>query len=112
MVRSPYYAVIRIFAVAEDHWDIIDGEAALHGREELTVLPLDRFCNAIVVWALDRVKDKADWLDTLNRPPGGTKATVTDEALEEDQRAFMAFAGALGIAPPLALSPAPPAESV
>ena len=99
MVRSPYEAVVRLYAYAERYWAEIDGEAASRGADYLA-LPLDRFLNAVQWWVVQRVKDperfKAD-LETGGKP---SYRTVTEEDIEGDGRAFMAFASMMGVKPP------------
>lgn len=107
MVRPPYVAVLRLFAYAERYWPAIDGEACRSGADYLS-LPVDRFCNAVQWWCIQRVKDEDRFLHDLERPmpgvPGG--AEVTEEELKRDEENFMAFAAAMGIKPP-----SPPAET-
>lgn len=100
MVRPPYEAVLRLFANAERYWAAIDGEAASQGGVDYFSLPLDRFCNAIQWWCLQRVKDPERFLRDLEAPLSGSARTVTQDDLEADGAAFMAFAKAFGVKPP------------
>ncbi len=70
----------------------------LHGQDLLT-LPPDRFWNFVYCWSLERVKDREKFIYDLTRPLPGQARQVTDEQLAAEGRDFMAFAGALGLAP-------------
>lgn len=109
MVGAPYAAAVRLVAIAEEHWAAIDGAS---GDLDLLSLPFDRFCNAIQWWAMQRVKDPANWLADLERPPrnlASGRRSVTDDDLDQDARAFLAFAQAFGMKPPTT-NPAPAAS--
>ena len=100
MVRPPYVAVIRLFVYAERHWAAIDGEAASRGHDYLG-LSIDRFCNVVQWWVIQRVKEPERFVAELERPLGGTEAsTPTERELEADAQNFMAFATAFGVTPP------------
>lgn len=92
MAGPPYYAGVRLFFLGEAHWALIDGEASFHGVD-LTRLPLDRFCNAIYWWAVQRVEDRDKFDFQLEQSVGGrvTPATV-DRELDD----FASFMGAFG----------------
>lgn len=95
----PYEVVFRLIGIAEDNWEAIDYEAACQG-EDFLKLPIDRFCNVIYHWAMERVKDRDQFLYQLTKRMSGKKPT--QRQVEEDANAFVAFAGAFGIAPPSA----------
>jgi hypothetical protein len=100
MVRPPYQAVVRLYQIADGHWHYIDGEAAITGAGDLLTLPIDRFCNAISWWALQRVKDSEKFLFDLNKPFPGQ---VTESDVEQEMADFAAFAAAVGVAKPAAV---------
>lgn len=59
-------------------------------------LPLDRFCNAVEWWSIQRVKDYDDFMRKLNAPPANTrgrKAEPSQEELDENAAALAAFGG-------------------
>lgn len=100
MGGPPYPAAVRLAFIAQDHWAAIDGEAASRGVDYLD-LPVDRFCNAIYWWVIQRVKDPEHFEAELNAPLGTPAYQVVSEAeLEADGRAFMAFATSMGVKPP------------
>lgn len=75
---------LRLVAIANLNWVVIDGEAAMRGVNPIT-LPMHRFVNYVQAWAVARVKDPAMWLEQLNAPELGqvrrqpTAATMADE---------------------------------
>jgi hypothetical protein len=99
VVRPPYEVALRLCFIAGERWAEIDGEAALQGAN-LIGLPLDRFCNAIYVWAIQRID--SDGLDEfrarLHEPLPGRKPSA--ESVKIEMEAFAAFASAFGVAPP------------
>jgi hypothetical protein len=98
--RAPYPAALRLVHIAAEHWASIDGEAAAHGIDYFA-LDFDRFLNVVQWWAVQRVRDPADFLAELDRPLGVVgRQAVTDRDLDEDARAFTAFASAFGVKPP------------
>ena len=106
MGGAPYGAALRLLAIAQEHWAVIDGAAAANGVDLIDLAP-DRFFNHIQWWALQRVKDPERFLRDLERPVPGIDvvgSTVTEADLEEDAAAFVAFAGAFGVTPPGAVS--------
>lgn len=99
MVWPPYLSVYRLVAIAAQHWGAIDGEAASRGVNYFA-LSFDGFVNAIYWWTINHVKDVDKFLYELDREEGpGMAERVTQQDLEADADAFMAFAGALGVAP-------------
>lgn len=91
MDGTPYEAAVRLFAVAAAHWREIDGQAILKGVD-LTVLPIDRFCNAIYAWAVERVEDREKFDYDLYAPvPGRVKATN----VAQEKADFANFMGAV-----------------
>lgn len=100
MVRAPYHAARRLVAVAQEHWEAFDGEAALRGGDPLS-LPLPRFLNAIYAWCIARVKEPEAFREQVYRTPirPGAKRRVSDEELAAERAEFAAFAAAFGMAP-------------
>tara|TARA_R110000764_G_scaffold114714_3_gene201808 strand:+ start:4771 stop:5088 length:318 start_codon:yes stop_codon:yes gene_type:complete len=96
---SPYEVVLRLIGIAGDNWEAIDYEAACQGQDFLA-LPIDRFCNVVYHWAMERVKDKPQFIYQLTKRVSGQKPSK--KQVNEDADAFMAFAGAFGVAPPSA----------
>jgi len=91
VVGTPYTVAARLYTIAAGYWTEIDGEAALHGVE-LMHLPLDRFCNAIYAWAIQRVEDKERFDFELTRPvPGKVRDTDVEQELDD----FASFMGAV-----------------
>jgi hypothetical protein len=100
VVRPPYEAVVRLYAYAERYWPEIDGEAASRGADYLA-LPLDRFLNAVQWWIVQRVKDPERFKAELETPSGRPSyREVTEQDIEGDGQAFMAFASMMGVKPP------------
>jgi len=99
VVRPPYQVAVRLCLIAQERWVEIDGEAALHGQD-LMLLPLDRFLNAIYMWCVQRIEpDKLDqWRSQLWGPIPGR--AVTQATVEQDLEQFAAFAGAFGVSKP------------
>jgi hypothetical protein len=67
VVRSPYQAALRLYAIAADRWAEID--AAFPGVDVIR-LPCDRFLNHVYRWAIERIKpdDLERWKMELNAP--------------------------------------------
>jgi hypothetical protein len=63
-------------------------------------LPVDRFLNAVHVWALAHVKpeQRDEWLFKLQAPIPGKRPP--ESAVAEEMEAFGAFAGAFGVSRP------------
>ena len=63
-------------------------------------LPVDRFLNAVYVWAMRRVDpEKFDqWKFLLEQP--FPKQVVTQATVEQEMEQFAAFAGAFGVRGP------------
>ena len=64
------------------------------------MLPVDRFLNAIYMWAMHRLHDENDrdkWLAELYAPLPGREAEQTEQAHVAEMDAFAAFAGAFGV---------------
>ena len=96
MVCPPYEVVVRILGIAQEHWEAIDGEAASKGCDYLT-LPIDRFCNVIMWWAMQRVKDVDEFKRKMYEPlPGQARS---EEAVAQDMQSFDAFASMFGVKP-------------
>ena len=57
VVRKPYRAVVRLYAVAGAHWRIIDGT---HPGVDLIRLPPRRFCNVVYTWAIRNITKEED----------------------------------------------------
>lgn len=62
--RAPYRVVRRLFALADQNWPVIDGEAAMHGTN-LLGLSIARFCNAVTYWSVQRVEDPKESAHTV-----------------------------------------------
>ena len=81
-----------------------DGTSAifklLNSVLEIEALPIDRFCNVVYHLAMERVKDKPQFIYQLTKRVSGQKPSK--KQVNEDADAFMAFAGAFGVAPPSA----------
>jgi hypothetical protein len=109
VVRPPYLSVYRLASVAAQHWGAIDGEASSRGVN-LLALSFDSFVNAIYWWAINHVRDVDQFLYELERNDTGERGRVTEADLDADAAAFMAFAGALGVAPriPVPVEPSAP----
>ena len=98
MDGSPYYTAIRLFRIAADHWDAIDGEASFSGGDLFALDPCG-FCSAIYWWAIHHVKNVERFQMELDKPPPvvpGMAQHVTADDLEQDANAFAAFAAAIG----------------
>ena len=95
----PYEVVFRLIGIAGDHWEALDYEAACKGQDFLK-LPIDRFCNVVFHWAIERVPDRSQFIYQLTKRTSGKKPS--EKQFQEDANAFMAFAGAFGVAPPAA----------
>ena len=93
MVRPPYEVVARIFGIAEDHWAAIDGQCALKGVENLLNLSISRFCNAIVQWAMERVKDPEMFMHKLETVSGSQASDLAKEREAAENAKFMSAFG-------------------
>lgn len=91
MVGTPYTVAARLHGIAAEYWTQIDGQAALNGVD-LMLLPLDRFCNAIYAWVVERVEDKERFDFELTQPVPGR---VRDTDVEQELDAFASFMGAM-----------------
>jgi hypothetical protein len=98
VVRPPYEVALRLCFIAGERWAEIDGEAALKGAD-LIGLPLDRFCNAIYFWVIQRVEedDRDMFLARLYEPLPGREPSPETVKMEMDS--FAEFASAFGAAP-------------
>jgi len=94
MVRPPYATVLRCYSLAEEHWEAIDGEAALQGRISLLTLPINRFCNAIIRWGVEHSKEPAKFVFEMEKPDG---ASASDAELEREAQQNAAFFSAFGV---------------
>ena len=92
MDRPPYQAVHRLFHIAGDNWAEIDGEAAFGGVDLLN-LRLDRFCNSIMYWVLQRVDDREVFVFQLNQPVVGR---VRQADVERELDDFSSFINVMG----------------
>jgi hypothetical protein len=99
VVRPPYEVALRLCFIAGERWAEIDGEAALQGAN-LIGLPLDRFCNAIYVWAIQRIEDddRDMFMARLYEPLPGREPSA--ETVKMEMESFAAFASSFGVAPP------------
>lgn len=93
MVRPPYGTVLRCFGIAEEHWESIDGEAALKGRPSILNLTVNRFCNAVLQWGVAHTADPQKFLDAMKTPIG---AKASDAQLEREAKENAAFFSAFG----------------
>jgi hypothetical protein len=98
MVRPPYEVTLRLLYIAAERWVEIDGEAASHGADLLS-LPLDRFLNAVYYWAIQRVDhdDRTQFDMQLYEPLPGREPSPETVKMEMDS--FAEFASAFGAAP-------------
>jgi len=93
VVRGPYPRVVRLHAIAAQHWRIIDGTCAAQGVDPLLLRP-DRFCSLIWNWAIQRVEEPEEWAREMDLPlPGTTTSRRRPTPREEDLEAdgFMAL---------------------
>ena len=92
MVGKPYTVAARLCLIASDHWPEIDGEAAFKGVN-LLELRLDRFCNAIYWWTVQRVEDREQFDYQLHQPVPGR---VTQEDVDRELDDFSSLVGKFG----------------
>ena len=97
VVGPPYEVAVRLTAIAADHWEAIDGEAALRGIGSYLELPPVRFYNAILSWCLKHVKDTDRFMAKLTAPVPGRVRQASDEDLQREREDFAAFASAVGM---------------
>jgi hypothetical protein len=98
--RFPYRCCVRLIGSAAVQWHVLDGYAVAHGFDILD-LPPDRCFNFIYSWFVERVKDRAEFDEELNRPlPDEVKRQRrSQQSVEEELQGFEAFAGMVGIGP-------------
>jgi hypothetical protein len=90
VVGPPYWAAARLIQAAAHHWIALDGWCALRGTD-LMALPLDRFCNAVQSWLMERVEKPELLLVELQKPPPG--AAVGQNVLQEELAVVDALLG-------------------
>jgi hypothetical protein len=92
VVRPPYPVVARLYALAAEHWILIDASTP---ATDLLRLPVRRFCNYVYAWLLERTKpeDRERLVYELNRPLPGQEKEVTPDMVEHEDAAFDAFMG-------------------
>jgi hypothetical protein len=83
---KPYRAVLAVYLIAVERWEIIDGEAALQGVNLLD-LTIRRFYNAIYAWAIQRVKDPEEFDQRLAALDSGPRI-VTEQTVQGEMDAF------------------------
>lgn len=90
MDGKPYGAVVRLHAIAAEHWVWIDGEAAYQGVDPLSLTPL-RFCSFMWHWAARRIdsEDLESWVVEMKKPLQGQSPTLAE--VEDEAAAFAAF---------------------
>lgn len=101
MDGAPYFVAVRLILIAAERWVEIDGEAAINGSPSLMRLTLDRFCNAIQTWCLQRItteEETSQFLFRLTEPLPGMR--VTEAVIADEADGFAAFAGAFGVTAP------------
>lgn len=99
MVRPPYITCLRLVAVADQHWEAIDGSAAAEGFDPFDLSP-QRFFNFLYYWAMARVKEPDIFEQKLNDPPPGKSRRASEAERQRDAESFLEFAGAFGVTPP------------
>lgn len=90
MGRPPYTVIWRLYAYAREYWQEINGETAYQGVN-LLILPLDRFCDAIYWWCVQRVEDRAKFDYELTKPAPGDTSELAIQAEQDSFAAFMAM---------------------
>lgn len=96
MVGKPYEVVLRLHAVAGEHWREFDGDCALQGIDPLEASPR-RFCNLIYAWLVKRVQpENREEFDMALVAPLPGRSTVSPQIEEDNGAAFMALLGATG----------------
>jgi len=98
MVVPPYFICLRLQAIAGQHWQAIDGQAALKGIDPFD-LPVDRFFNYVYQWAMEHSGGKAEQVQRkIETPPAGMKPS--EMVAEQEGKDFTDFAKAFGVTPP------------
>jgi hypothetical protein len=92
VVRPPYPAVLRLYAIAEQRWAEID---ATYITVDLLRLPPHRFLNAVYAWCLNHIdpEKREEWDAMLEAPLDGSRAKPTDAQIESEGADFMALMG-------------------
>jgi hypothetical protein len=99
VVLPPYVTCLRLVAVADQHWEAIDGDLAHQGIDPFDLNP-QRFFNLLYYWMLARAKDPDQFEMRLNEPaPGKPGGRVSESERQRDAESFLAFAGAFGVTP-------------
>ncbi len=94
MVGPPYQVCLRLYGIAAARWQEIDGTCAQAGGFDPLSLPIDRFCNMIYAWAVERVKDREEFDQMLTAPLPGSKVKKPDPTsaeLQDEGASFMAL---------------------
>lgn len=88
VVRAPYPAVLRLYAIADERWAEIESH---YIQVDLLGVGPRRFLNCVYAWCVMRMdqETRERWEEELHSPlPGQKKAT--DSMVEAEGAAFMA----------------------
>jgi hypothetical protein len=89
--RKPYPRAVRLYAVAVDHWVLVDGSFP---DLNLAQLPSYKFLNVVHKWALERIDPEKhpEWEAMMDEPlPWQINRGPSQEQLEREGEDFMAF---------------------
>ena len=95
MVRPPYPAAVRLYAIAADRWAEID---AAYVTVDLLREPSYRFLNLVYAWCVQRIPpdDLEQWIMNLHAPLPGEEVTRRSDKIDEiEGESFMAAMGQL-----------------
>ena len=98
MVLPPYAACLRLVAVAGEHWETIDGEAAAKGFDPFE-LNIQRFFNYLLFWCLSHIekeRDREQFLYRLDSPLPGRTRRPSEAEQQKDLESFKQFAAMFG----------------
>lgn len=91
MVGKPYARAVRLYAIAVDNWDVLNGSFP---DLNIALLPSHKFLSVVFKWCLDRIEhDKLEgWIVALNEPlPWMMDRGPSPEQLEREGNDFMNF---------------------
>lgn len=90
MVRPPYPAVYRLYAIAEDRWAEID---AAYAQVDLVRQPVHRFLNLVYAWCVAHIdpEKREDWEYQMNAPIPGRETQVSEATAEVEGEGFLAM---------------------
>lgn len=86
MVGKSVEATVRLSAVAQSNWSILDGEHSGKGVDILA-LPFHRFLNVVQAWAVTRqesAEDAEKFLASLDNPIPGMKRSEAGNSKFDD----------------------------